>query len=82
MHDSASGALTVNLGSVDIEDQTAKAQFDIRYPVTVSGKSVLKQFEKVAKNSDLCVKVLNHEKSLILKKIQNSSGFCQKPMRA
>lgn len=68
MHDSASGALTVNLGSVDIEDQTAKAQFDIRYPVTVSGKSVLKQFEKVAKNSDLCVKVLNHEKPLYIEK--------------
>ena len=53
MSDAISGSLTVNLSSVNIEGQTAKAVFDIRYPVTVSGNRVLKQFKKVAKISDL-----------------------------
>lgn len=49
---------------MNIEGQTAKAVFDIRYPVTVSGNRVLKQFKKVAKISDLKVTVLNHEEPL------------------
>ena len=68
MSDSVSGALTVNLSTVDIEGETAKAQFDIRYPVTVSGDVILKQFKKVAKNSDLRVDVLSHEKPLYVEK--------------
>ena len=64
MSDAVSGSLTVNLSSVNIEGQTAKAVFDIRYPVTVSGNRVLKQFKKVAKISDLKVTVLNHEEPL------------------
>ena len=50
MSDSVSGALTANLSTVHIEGETAKAQFDIRYPATVSGKKIIKQFKKVAKN--------------------------------
>lgn len=49
---------------MNIEGQTAKAVFDIRYPVTVSGNRALKQFKKVAKISDLKVTVLNHEEPL------------------
>ena len=64
MSDAVSGSLTVNLSSVNIEGQTAKAVFDIRYPVTVSVNRVLKQFKKVAKISDLKVTVLNHEEPL------------------
>ena len=59
-----SDAVSGSLSSVNIEGQTAKAVFDIRYPVTVSGNRVLKQFKKVAKISDLKVTVLNHEEPL------------------
>lgn len=68
MSDCVSGALTANLSSVHIEGETAKAQFDIRYPVTVNGEAVIEQFKKVAKNSDLRVEVIGHEKPLYVEK--------------
>ncbi len=68
MSDSVSGALTLNLGSVNIEGETAKACFDIRYPVTVNGENIIKQFKSVAENSNLRVNVFNHEKPLYVEK--------------
>ncbi|HCA05039.1 MAG TPA: hypothetical protein DEO32_03970 [Ruminococcaceae bacterium] len=59
MSDAVSGALTVNLGVVHIEDNSACAKLDIRYPVTVNGDYVLRQFRTVAERSGLSVKVLN-----------------------
>lgn len=59
MSDAVSGGLTVNLGIVHIEDNTASACLDIRYPVTVNGDYVLRQFRSVAERSGLSVKVLN-----------------------
>lgn len=68
MSDAVSGSLTVNVGSVHIDDGIAMATFDIRYPVTVKGETILKQFKKVAKNSDLKVDVLHHERPLYVSK--------------
>lgn len=68
MSDSVSGSLTVNLSAVHIEDDKAYAQFDVRYPVTVNGDTVIKQFKKAAKISGLKAEVLNHEKPLYVKK--------------
>lgn len=68
MSDSVSGALTVNLGNIHIEGETAKAQIDIRYPVTVKGEDIINQFERVAKNSDLRVEVIGHERPLYIEK--------------
>lgn len=68
MSDSVSGALTANLSTVHIEGETAKAQFDIRYPVTVKGETIIKQFKKVARNSGLTVEVIGHEKPLYVEK--------------
>lgn len=68
MSDSVSGGLTVNLGIVHIEDRTALAQFDIRYPVTVNGDYVIRQFRTVAENSNLKFEVLHHEKPLYVEK--------------
>lgn len=68
MSDCVSGALTLNLGIVDIEDEIASAQIDIRYPVTVNGDLIIKQFKKVAGNSDLSVEVTGHEKPLYVEK--------------
>ena len=64
MSDAVSGALTVNLGNVHIEGTEARAQFDIRYPVTVNGDYVLRQFRSVAENNHLTVKVLHHDRPL------------------
>lgn len=68
MSDCVSGPLTLNLGIVDIEEEVASAQIDIRYPVTVKGDFIIKQFKKVAKNSNLEVEVTGHEKPLYVEK--------------
>ena len=68
MSDAVSGALTVNLGNVHIEGTKARAQFDIRYPVTVNGDYVLRQFRSVAENNHLTVKVLHHDRPLYVEK--------------
>lgn len=68
MSDAVSGELTVNLGIVHIEDNTASARLDIRYPVTVNGDYVLRQFRAVAERSGLSVKVLNRVPPLYAEK--------------
>ena len=68
MKDSVSGALTVNLGVVHIEDGTAKARFDIRYPVTVNGDFIFRQFKSVAEHSGIKAEIIHHEKPLYVEK--------------
>lgn len=68
MSDAPSGKLTVNLACVNIDDNSAFAKFDIRYPVTVKHETVLNQFKKVAALSNLNVKVIKHEKPLYVEK--------------
>ena len=65
-HCSISGDLTVNLGYIHIEGNEARAAFDIRYPVSITGGSVYRQFRYAAKHNKLDVKVLNHEKPLYI----------------
>ena len=68
MSDAVSGALTVNLGCVHIEGNEARALFDIRYPVTVNGDYVLRQFRSVAEYNNLNVRVLHHDRPLYVEK--------------
>ena len=68
MSDSVSGSLTVNLGTVHIEDGVAKAEFDIRYPVTVNGDYIIRQFKNVAERSGVSAKVEFHERPLYVEK--------------
>ena len=67
-HCSISGDLTVNLGYIHIEGNEARAAFDIRYPVSITGGSVYRQFRYAAKHNKLDVNVLNHEKPLYIEK--------------
>lgn len=64
MSDSISGSLTVNLGIVHIEDGEARAEFDIRYPVTVNGDYIIRQFKSVAEHSGIKAVVKHHERPL------------------
>jgi succinyl-diaminopimelate desuccinylase len=68
MSDAVSGELTVNLGVVNIEDNEASAKLDIRYPVTISGDYVLRQFCTVAERSGIKVRVVHHEPPLYAEK--------------
>ena len=82
MSDCVTGALSVNLASLNIDDEYAKAKFDIRYPVTVNGDAVLSQFKKVADRSDLEVSVINHEKPLYVEKDSELIGLLSEAYEA
>lgn len=64
MRDSISGPLTVNIGYVHIDEDSAKIGMDIRYPASIDGSIVLYRVKKAAENDGLKVKVLNHSKPL------------------
>ncbi len=66
MRDSASGALTLNVGTVDINAKKACVTIDIRYPVTMDGVRILEQVQKRAKIENLDVKVLEHRRPLVI----------------
>lgn len=64
MRDAASGALTLNVGTVEINNKKAATTIDIRYPVSMDGVRILEQVQKRAKLEDLDVRVLEHRRPL------------------
>lgn len=60
MRDRESGPLSVNVGTVHIDEGYATCTLDIRYPVTMNGENILNQVKKAAANENLNVKVLKH----------------------
>ncbi len=66
MRDSASGALSVNVGTVHIDEGYATCTLDIRYPATINGDNVLELVKRAASNENLHVKVLKHSPPLNL----------------
>lgn len=63
--DAESGPLTVNVGTVHIDEGYATCTLDIRYPVSCDGDEILEQVKKAAQNEGLHVKVLEHTKPLV-----------------
>ena len=59
--DKESGALTVNLGTINIDENNSKATLDIRYPVTADSTEIFDKVSERASYDGLRVKVLNHE---------------------
>lgn len=64
MRDRESGPLSVNVGTVHIDEGYATCTLDIRYPVTMNGENILNQVKKAAANENLNVKVLKHSHPL------------------
>lgn len=64
MRDSVSGPLSLNVGTVHIDEGYATCTIDIRYPVTMNGENILNLVKKAASNENLHVKVLNHNPPL------------------
>lgn len=64
--DEESGALTVNLGTVDIDENVSKATLDIRYPVTADSTEIFEKISERASYDGLRTKVINHELPLSL----------------
>lgn len=68
MSDKESGELTVNVGTVHIDEGYATCTMDIRYPVTADGGEILWKIQEKAKRERIHVKVLDHEPPLNIDK--------------
>ena len=66
MRDKESGPLTVNVGTVHIDDGYATCTMDIRYPVTADGNEILEKITRQANSEGIHVKVLSHQAPLYL----------------
>ncbi|MBE6823739.1 MAG: M20 family metallopeptidase [Ruminococcaceae bacterium] len=64
--DAESGPLSVNVGTVHIDEGYATCTLDIRYPVTMNGDNILELVKKAAANEKLNVKVLKHSQPLYM----------------
>lgn len=68
MRDKESGPLTVNVGTVHIDEGYATCTMDVRYPVTADGDQILEKIIRQANKEKIHVKVLVHEKPLYMDK--------------
>ena len=66
--DKESGPLTVNVGTVHIDEGYATCTMDIRYPVTADGDKILDKIRKVAERENVHVKTLEHLPPLYIDK--------------
>ena len=62
--DKVSGELTINVGTVHIDQGYATCTLDIRYPVTADGGEILWKIQEKAKREHIHVKVLDHNPPL------------------
>ncbi len=80
--DEPSGALTVNLGKVAIDDQHCHAYLDIRYPVTADFTMLLKTVGKKAAPYGLKVGLHSHEAPLFVERDAPVIKILQKAYQA
>ena len=75
MRDFVSGDLSCNLGKIRLNDNSSYLTLDIRYPVTMTVKNILRRIEKSAAMSGLKVEVLHHAEPLYLPKDSRTSSL-------
>jgi succinyl-diaminopimelate desuccinylase len=80
--DAASGALTCNLGTVEIGTNGANAVLDIRYPVTADGDTVIKRVRRAAGQAGLKLRVMCHNPPLYVKEEESLVRILQEAYRA
>ncbi len=66
--DKESGALTVNVGVVEINDDVCRCLLDIRYPVSADSGGILRKVRQRAAIDGLKTKLINHEYPLSMDK--------------
>ena len=64
MRDHESGPLTVNVGTVHIDEGYSTCTMDIRYPVTADGDEILRKINEKAEREHVHMKVLEHIRPL------------------
>lgn len=62
--DKESGALTVNVGIVELSENAARAMLDIRYPVTADSDEIFSKISERASYDGLITRLVNHEQPL------------------
>lgn len=66
--DKVSGNLTINIGVIDLNKKQGSVKFDVRYPVTADGNTIIEKLEKLAKKAKLSFKVNQHKPPLYVDK--------------
>jgi len=59
--DDISGALTMNLGVVDVNEERGIFKFDIRYPVTANGYEIIEKLKQALSDLNIEIVVNDHE---------------------
>ncbi len=62
--DAPSGPLTLNLGMLHIDENSAKAGIDVRYPVTACGEDIIEAAKAQAEAAGICYRTAEHMKPL------------------
>ena len=68
MRDNESGPLTVNVGTVHIDEDYATCTMDIRYPVTADGEEIFNKIREKGHLENIHVKLLEHNPPLKMDK--------------
>lgn len=66
--DNISGELTLNLSSISIDEDSAEAVVNIRYPVTVKYEDIMSKILKTAEDKKVDTEILSHKEPLYLDK--------------
>lgn len=64
MRDKESGPLTVNVGTIHIDEGYATCTMDVRYPVTADGEAILSKIREKGDREGVHVKLLEHNPPL------------------
>ena len=62
--DKESGALSINVGTIEIDERASRATIDVRYPVTADSEAIFRKIRMRASYDGLMTKLLNHEPPL------------------
>ncbi|NMA95464.1 MAG: dipeptidase PepV [Clostridiales bacterium] len=65
--DNVSGDLTLNLGTIKIDKNGAKANINIRYPVTFELDSIMEDIQKAVERKNIDVNIVGHNPPLYVK---------------
>jgi succinyl-diaminopimelate desuccinylase len=66
--DEISGQLTVNLGLISVDEDSASAVVNIRYPVNIRYEDIMENILKVADDKKISVSVMRHKMPLYIEK--------------
>lgn len=79
--DKESGALSVNVGVVEIDERVSRATIDVRYPVTADSEAIVRKIRMRASYDGLMTKLLNHEPPLSMSPDAPIIGILQEAYR-